>query len=203
VGANGAGKSTLGRISAGLLRPSKGIVEFHGEPRRSLVPEGREIFKTLSVHENLEAAGYGAGLKGGELKSRIDELRQWMPPRVRDRMTVPAGALSGGEQQMVAIARGLISRPDVLVVDEPALGLAPTLVDDVYTRLTELAASTGITIVLLEQLLGRAMSVSHRVVILRDGVVVAAGNPEDDEFARTAEEAYFGEVSKALIEAES
>ena len=126
-----------------------------------------------------------------------------MPPRVRDRMTVTAGALSGGEQQMVAIARGLISRPDVLVVDEPALGLAPTLVDDVYTRLTELAASTGITIVLLEQLLGRAMSVSHRVVILRDGVVVAAGNPEDDEFARTAEEAYFGEVSKALIEAES
>ena len=207
VGANGAGKSTLGRIAAGLLRPSKGIVEFHdvahGAPRRSLVPEGREIFKTLSVTENLEAAGYGADLKGSELKARIEELRDWMPKRVRDRMNVPAGALSGGEQQMVAIARGLISRPDVLIVDEPALGLAPSLVDEVYTRLTELAATTGITIVLLEQLLGRAMSVSHHVVVLRDGVVVAAGNPEDAAFAQTAEHAYFGDVSKALIEAEA
>jgi branched-chain amino acid transport system ATP-binding protein len=207
VGANGAGKSTLGRIATGLLRPSKGRVEFHdlagGAPRRSLVPEGREIFKTLSVHENLEAAGYGAGLKGRELKARIEELRLWMPERVRNRMTVPAGALSGGEQQMVAIARGLISRPDVLVVDEPALGLAPTLVDEVYTRLTQLAADTGITIVLLEQLLGRAMAVSHHVVVLRDGAVVAAGDPDDDVFAQEAEQAYFGEVSKVLVEVEA
>ncbi len=207
VGANGAGKSTLGRIAAGLLQPSKGIVEFHevgaGPPRLSLVPEGREIFKTLSVHENLEAAGYGAGLKGGELKARIEELREWMPQRVRNRMTVPAGALSGGEQQMVAVARGLISRPDVLIVDEPALGLAPSLVDEVYTRLTELATSTGITIILLEQLLGRAMSVSHKVVVLRDGVIVATGSPDDEAFAQTAEEAYFGDIAKTLIEAEA
>jgi branched-chain amino acid transport system ATP-binding protein len=207
VGANGAGKSTLGRIAAGLLRPSKGIVKFHdvghGPPRRSLVPEGREIFKTLSVHENLEAAGYGAGLRGGELKARIDELREWMPRRVRNRMTIPAGALSGGEQQMVAIARGLVSRPDVLIVDEPALGLAPSLVDEVYTRLTELATSTGITIVLLEQLLGRAMSVSHQVVVLRDGVIVAEGSPDDASFAETAEKAYFGEIAKTLIEADA
>ena len=205
VGANGAGKSTLGRIAAGILKPSKGAVEFHdvgaGAPRRSLVPEGREIFKTLSVRENLEAAGYGAGLRGGELKARIEELRAWMPERVRDRMSTPAGALSGGEQQMVAIARALISRPDVLVVDEPALGLAPALVDEVYTRLTDLAARTGITIVLLEQLLGRAMAVCHEVVVLRDGVIVAAGSPDDDAFTRTAEQAYFGEVSKVLVEA--
>ena len=117
-------------------------------------------------------------------------------------MTVPAGALSGGEQQMVAVARGLISRPDVLIVDEPALGLAPSLVDEVYTRLTELATSTGITIVLLEQLLGRAMSVSHKVVVLRDGVIVATGSPDDEAFAQTAEEAYFGDIAKTLIEAE-
>jgi branched-chain amino acid transport system permease protein len=86
------------------------------------------------------------------------------------------------------------------VVDEPALGLAPSLVDDVYSRLTALAAETGITIVLLEQLLGRALAVSHQVVVLRDGLVVAAGNPDDPAFTERAEEAYFGEVSKVLIE---
>jgi branched-chain amino acid transport system ATP-binding protein len=207
VGANGAGKSTLGRIATGLLKPSEGSVEFHPSnghaPRLSLVPEGREIFKTLSVHENLEAAGYGAGLKGAELKSRIEELRPSMPERVRNRMNVPAGALSGGEQQMVAIARGLISRPDIVVVDEPALGLAPSLVDEVYNRLTDLAANTGITIILLEQLLGRAMAVCHEVVVLRDGEVVAAGDPGDEVFAQTAEQAYFGEVSRTLIEADA
>ena len=85
-------------------------------------------------------------------------------------------------------------------MDEPALGLAPALVDEVYTRLTDLAARTGITIVLLEQLLGRAMAVCHEVVVLRDGVIVAAGSPDDDAFTRTAEQAYFGE-SKVLVEA--
>ena len=204
VGANGAGKSTLGRIAAGLLKPSAGSVAFHpvaGQPpRRSLVPEGRQIFKTLSVAENLEAAGYGAGLRGAELKQRISDLHLWMPERVRGRMSVPAGALSGGEQQMLAIARGLISRPDVIVVDEPALGLAPTLVDEVYRRLTTLAAETGITIILLEQLLGRALDVCHEVVILRDGEIVAQGDPDDDDFTQQAEDAYFGEVSKVLIE---
>jgi branched-chain amino acid transport system permease protein len=113
---------------------------------------------------------------------------------------VPAGALSGGEQQMLAIARGLISSPDVLVVDEPALGLAPTLVDEVYRRLTTLAAETGITVVLLEQLLGRALAVCHEVVILRDGEIVAQGDPDDVGFAQRAEEAYFGEASKVLVE---
>ena len=164
------------------------------------MPEGRQIFKTLSVAENLEAAGYGAGLRGAELKQRISDLHLWMPERVRGRMSVPAGALSGGEQQMLAIARGLISRPDVIVVDEPALGLAPTLVDEVYRRLTTLAAETGITIILLEQLLGRALDVCHEVVILRDGEIVAQGDPDDDDFTQQAEDAYFGEVSKVLIE---
>ena len=101
---------------------------------------------------------------------------------------------------MLAIARGLISRPDVIVVDEPALGLAPTLVDEVYGRLTTLAAETGITIILLEQLLGRALAVCHEVVILRDGQIVAQGDPDDDDFTQQAEDAYFGEVSKVLIE---
>jgi ABC-type branched-subunit amino acid transport system ATPase component len=204
VGANGAGKSTLGRVAAGLLKPSEGDVAFHPvsrhRPRLSLVPEGRQIFKTLSVAENLEAAGYGAGLRGAELKARMSDLHMWMPERVRGRMSVPAGALSGGEQQMLAIARGLISRPDVIVVDEPALGLAPTLVDEVYRRLTTLAAETGITIILLEQLLGRALAVCHEVVILRDGQIVAHGDPDDHDFTQQAEDAYFGEVSKVLIE---
>ncbi len=198
VGANGAGKSTLGRIAAGVLKPSEGSVTVAG--RRSLVPEGRAIFKTLSVAENLEAAGYGAGLRGAELRARMTELGLWMPERVRGRMSVPAGALSGGEQQMLAIARGLISRPDVIVVDEPALGLAPTLVDEVYRRLTTLAAESGITIILLEQLLARALAVCHEVVILRDGAIVAHGDPDDESFHHRAEDAYFGEVSRVLVE---
>src|SRR5207247_7394797 len=99
----------------------------------------------------------------------------------------------------VASARARISRPDVLVRDEPSLGLGPALVAEVYARLTDLAASTGITIVLLEQLLGRAMAVCHEVVVLRDGVIVAAGSPEDDAFSRTAEHAYFGEMPRVVV----
>jgi ABC-type branched-subunit amino acid transport system ATPase component/ABC-type branched-subunit amino acid transport system permease subunit len=203
VGANGAGKSTLGRIASGVLRPSAGDYRIHPRgdgrvPRCVLVPEGRQLFKTLSVRENLEVAGYGAGLRGGALRRRVEETAAWLPQRVRDRLSISAGALSGGEQQMVAIARGLAGGPDILVLDEPALGLAPALVDEVYARIAELAAG-GLTVILLEQLLGRALAVCHQVVVLRDGRVVAAGSPADGDFTALAERAYFREVSGALI----
>ncbi|WP_410606102.1 ATP-binding cassette domain-containing protein [Amycolatopsis sp. lyj-109] len=195
VGANGAGKSTLGRVLHGSLRPSAGTREASDTGvrtvRTSLVPEGRALFKTLSLRENLEVAAYSVGLKGAALRAKLDETAEWLPPRLRDRLAVQAAGLSGGEQQMLAIARALMAGPDVLVVDEPALGLAPALVDEVYGRLGELAEG-GLTVVLLEQLLSRAMATCHDVVVLHEGVVAAHGPATDPAFAARAESAYFG-----------
>jgi len=195
VGANGAGKSTLGRILHGSLRPSGGTREASDTGvrtvRTSLVPEGRALFKTLSLRENLEVAAYSVGLKGAALRAKLDETAEWLPPRLRERLGVQAAGLSGGEQQMLAIARALMAGPDVLVVDEPALGLAPALVDEVYGRLGELAEG-GLTVVLLEQLLSRAMATCHDVVVLHEGVVAAHGPAADPAFATRAESAYFG-----------
>jgi branched-chain amino acid transport system permease protein len=120
----------------------------------------------------------------------MEETVQWLPTRLRDRMSAAAGGLSGGEQQMLAIARALIVAPDVLIVDEPALGLAPALVDEVYDRLARLAHE-GLTVVLLEQLLSRALSVCHEVAVLHEGVIAAQGRPGDPEFVALAESAYF------------
>lgn len=190
AGANGAGKSTLAGILHGSLQPARGTRESGGTVRTSLAPEGRALFKTLSLRENLEVAAYAAGITGAPLRERLEETVEWLPVRLRDRMSAPAGGLSGGEQQMLAIARALIARPDVLIVDEPALGLAPTLVDEVYDRLARLAHD-GLTVVLLEQLLSRALSVCHEVAVLHEGVVAAHGRPGDPAFAALAEAAYF------------
>jgi branched-chain amino acid transport system ATP-binding protein len=189
VGANGAGKSTLGRILHGSLRPSAGTRS--GEMRASVVPEGRGLFKTLTLRENLEVAAYAYGIKGTRLRTRMDEVAEWLPPRLRERLGVSAAGLSGGEQQILAIARALMADPDVLIVDEPALGLAPALVDEVYAKLGRLAKD-GMTVVLLEQLLSRALGACHEIVVLRDGSVAASGTPGDPAFAELAEAAYFG-----------
>ncbi|GGN34328.1 hypothetical protein GCM10011578_075090 [Streptomyces fuscichromogenes] len=190
AGANGAGKSTLAGILHGSLRPAHGVRESSGAVRTSLAPEGRGLFRTLSLRENLEVAAYAAGITGAALRERLEETVQWLPVRLRDRMSVPAAGLSGGEQQMLAVARALIVRPDVLIVDEPALGLAPALVDEVYDRLIGLTHD-GLTVVLLEQSLSRAMAVCHEVAVLHEGVVAAQGRPGDRQFAALAESAYF------------
>ncbi|MGW1619586.1 ATP-binding cassette domain-containing protein [Streptomyces sp. NPDC002172] len=190
AGANGAGKSTLAGILHGSLRPTDGVRESGGSVRTSLAPEGRGLFRTLSLRENLEVAAYASGITGSELRERLADTVQWLPARLRDRMSAPAAGLSGGEQQMLAIARALIARPDVLIVDEPALGLAPALVDEVYDRLVGLTHD-GLTVVLLEQSLSRAMSVCHEVAVLHEGVVAARGRPGEAEFAALAESAYF------------
>ncbi|MET7477433.1 ATP-binding cassette domain-containing protein [Streptomyces sp. NPDC005648] len=190
AGANGAGKSTLAGILHGSLAPAHGVREAGAGVRTSLAPEGRALFKTLSLRENLEVAAYAGGVTGARLRERLEETVEWLPVRLRDRMSAPAGGLSGGEQQMLAIARALIVGPDVLIVDEPALGLAPALVDEVYDRLTALARD-GLTVVLLEQLLSRALSVCHEVAVLHEGVVAAHGRPADPAFAAQAEAAYF------------
>jgi ABC-type branched-subunit amino acid transport system ATPase component len=156
-----------------------------------VVPEGRGLFKTLTLRENLEVAAYAYGIRGTRLRSRLDEVVEWLPPRLRDRLAVSAAGLSGGEQQILAIARALMAEPDVLIVDEPALGLAPALVDEVYAKLGRLARD-GMTVVLLEQLLSRALGACHEIVVLHDGTIAAGGKPEDPSFATLAETAYFG-----------
>ncbi|MFB9315270.1 ATP-binding cassette domain-containing protein [Nocardioides plantarum] len=192
VGANGAGKSTLGRILHGSLRPSDGTRTEPGKPSISLVPEGRALFKTLSVRENLEVAAYAAGVRGSELRRRLTETTALLPERVRTRMEISAGSLSGGEQQLVAIARALIAEPEVLILDEPALGLSPVMVQEVYGQIEALAAR-GITTVLLDQSLNRALQSCSEVLVLRQGAVVARGSAAEPGFEARAEEAYFGD----------
>lgn len=195
VGANGAGKSTLGQILHGSMRPTHGSREVGvvggRQLRSSLVPEGRALFKTLSLRENLEVAAFAAGIRGKSLQERLDQTAEWLPQRLRDRLAVPAAALSGGEQQLLAIARALMADPDVIILDEPALGLAPTMVDEVYGRIAELVEH-GVTVVILEQLLSRALGVCQEVLVLHEGVVAARGRPGDRAFADEAEAAYFG-----------
>ncbi|MFF5279360.1 ATP-binding cassette domain-containing protein [Streptomyces sp. NPDC000133] len=190
VGANGAGKSTLGRIVHGVLPPTRGGRTVDNDLRAALVPEGRALFKTLSLQENLEVAAYAAGIKGAVLRERLAETAEWLPPRLRDRMGVAAAGLSGGEQQILAVARALMAGPDLLIVDEPALGLSPAMVDEVYGRLGRLAHE-GMTVVLLEQSLGRAASACHEVVVLHEGRIAVRGEPADPLFLTRAEQAYF------------
>jgi branched-chain amino acid transport system ATP-binding protein len=201
AGANGAGKSTLGQVVHGSIVPTTGarsVGEIDGRaPRSSLVPEGRALFKTLSVRENLEVAAYAAGVRGRELRRRLDGTLDWLPERVRGRLSVSAAALSGGEQQLLATARALMAAPDLLVLDEPALGLAPALVDEVYARISGLA-ERGLTVVVLEQLLTRAIGLADEVVVLHEGVVALHGAPDDPDFAARAERAYFAGAPAAL-----
>ncbi|MFG2525477.1 ATP-binding cassette domain-containing protein [Streptomyces sp. NPDC048527] len=200
VGANGAGKSTLGRILHGSLPPTRGRRTAEEGLRTALVPEGRALFKTLSLRENLEVAAYAAGIKGADLRARLAETAEWLPPRLRERMGVPAGGLSGGEQQVLAIARALMARPDLLIVDEPALGLSPAMVDEVYARIGRLAHE-GMTVVLLEQSLGRAASACHEVVVLHEGAIAVCGEPGDPVFLTRAERAYFDGPDDAVVPA--
>lgn len=198
VGTNGAGKSTLGRVLHGSMKPTTGTrsVEIgQAKLRISLVPEGRALFKTLSVHENLEVAAYAMGIGGSRLEKKVAEMTEWLPERVRTRMDISAAALSGGEQQLVAIARALMAEPEMLILDEPALGLSPVMVQDVYRKINELAAS-GITTILLEQSLPRTLHACSQVVVLRQGEIVAQGSALDPGFAGRAEVAYFGDTSE-------
>jgi branched-chain amino acid transport system ATP-binding protein len=207
LGANGAGKSTLMRALSGLNRPVAGAVLFMGERIESygasrvarrglvLVPEGRQVFPELSVIDNLRLGAYAR--PSADLRQRIEQLLDRFP-QLRSRRDQRAGLLSGGEQQMLAIARGLIARPRLLLLDEPSLGLAPTLLDRLYNLLAELR-DEGTTILLVDQAAGLALSVADRSYLIVSGSVKqvdsAAAMRADPVLLR----AYLGEHERAIL----
>jgi branched-chain amino acid transport system ATP-binding protein len=204
LGSNGAGKSTLAMLLAGLLTPTSGTISANGKAvnaRRhgpvsgiSLVPEGRRLFGQLSVAENLLLGGFGAGASNKEIRRRLDAIVVSLPKALRDDTSRAAATLSGGEQQMLAIGRALMAEPKTLIIDEPSMGLAPILINQVYEWLAKLH-SGGVTIVLLEQMATNAVRHSELLVILDRGRVVYSGTPTGDEASAALISGYIGEES--------
>lgn len=185
VGANGAGKTTTLAAISGLMRPRRGRVLFEDRDlaglqpfqivRRGIVqvPEGREIIGRMSVQENLELGGYARADRHA-VRADMDALLERFPI-LRQRLKGPAGALSGGEQQMLAIARGLLGRPRLLLLDEPSLGLAPLLVRDIFQLIGDIR-TRGTTILLVEQNARKALALADRAYVLETGRITVAGS---------------------------
>ena len=183
IGANGAGKSTTLKTLSGLLRSSTGSIEFMGEdimhvPADKLVerglahvPEGRRVFAQMSVEENLEMGAYTR--PNSEIAPGLERVYAHFP-RLKERRRQVAGTLSGGEQQMLAMGRALMSAPKLLMLDEPSMGLAPLLVEQIFSIITDLNQS-GTTILLVEQNAQMALSVAHRGYVLETGKIVTTG----------------------------
>ncbi|MHC2003149.1 branched-chain amino acid ABC transporter ATP-binding protein/permease [Methylobacterium sp. CM6241] len=200
LGANGAGKSTAMRALSGLLRPVEGAVILEdraiaGLPAHAiarlglaLVPEGRQVFPELSVLENLRLGAHGrkAPIDPSEIEALLDRF-----PRLRDRATSRAGLLSGGEQQMLAIARGMMAQPRILLLDEPSLGLAPSMINALYAVVAELR-DQGVTILIVDQMAALALTVADRGYVLEQGCVVASGSAAELSADETLAAAYLG-----------
>ena len=185
VGPNGAGKSTLFKTISGVVPPVSGSIMFQGQnlltrspsDRAHLgiahVPEGRQVFKTLTVRENLEMGAYTAA--GQAQWARTLDRIHTLFPILAERATQMAGTLSGGEQQMVAIGRGLASAPKVLMLDEPSMGLAPTVTDTIFERISQVHKEDGLTILLVEQRAVEALELSDHGYVLETGHIVLDG----------------------------
>jgi branched-chain amino acid transport system ATP-binding protein len=179
IGANGAGKSTMLKTIAGLIKPAQGEVLYNGRQLPygaskvakagiALVPEGRHVFPSLSVRENLILGGYLRPKK--EIDESIETIYSLFP-RLKEREKQRAGTLSGGEQQMLAIGRGVMGNPKVMLFDEPSLGLAPLVVQEIFTFFPLLNRERGITMVIVEQNAKMAFKVAHRAYVLENGVI--------------------------------
>jgi branched-chain amino acid transport system ATP-binding protein len=201
IGANGAGKTTILRGISGLLRPKSGKVEFQGEVISRLpsyriarmgvvlVPEGRQIFTQMSVGENLRMGGYLVDNQQ-ELQRRLDEVVALFP-RLRERLGQSAGSLSGGEQQMLAMGRALMAQPNVLLLDEPSMGLAPKLVEEIFELIAKLKAAQR-TILLVEQNARLALEVSDDAYVLETGRIRLSGKAREIAADERVLAAYLG-----------
>jgi len=201
IGANGAGKSTTLRTVSGILRPRKGYIKFKGQditmtPAEQIVrlgigqvPEGRKIFAPLTVRENLEMGAYTRN-DPAEIEQSMQRVFASFP-RLKERISQLGGTLSGGEQQMLATARGLMSRPTLLLMDEPSMGLSPILVEEIF-RIVKEINSQGTSILLVEQNALMALSVAHRAYVLETGRIVLEGEAEKLRQDPKVKAAYLG-----------
>jgi branched-chain amino acid transport system ATP-binding protein len=202
IGANGAGKSTTLKTIAGLVKPTSGKIKFQGKvlndiPAHSIarlgiayVPEGRKPFANLTVYENLRLGAYSLNRKE-EIERALTRVFQSFP-RLKERLAQPAGTLSGGEQQMLAMGRGLMAKPKLLMLDEPSMGLSPILVSEIFAIIKEINEQ-GTTILLVEQNANMALSIAHRGYVLETGQITLAGSAKELRENPKVKSAYLGE----------
>lgn len=203
IGANGAGKTTILHTITGLKKASSGTIEYNGHdltktaPSKIItlgmahVPEGRHIFPTMTVMENLEMGAYIRDDKDAIMESIEDVFRRF--PRLQERRRQLAGTLSGGEQQMLAIARALMSRPEIIMMDEPSLGLAPIIVKGVFDIIREINKQ-GVTILLVEQNANMALHAAHHGYVMETGSITLAGTGEELAANEEVKAAYLGKA---------
>jgi branched-chain amino acid transport system ATP-binding protein len=200
LGSNGAGKTTLNGVLSGLVKARSGHVTFEGQditgwhPRKVVqaglihVPEGRKVFPNLSVLENLSL---GAFTRGRERRDANLEKIFGIFPRLREREKQLAGTLSGGEQQMLAIGRGLMAEPQLLILDEPSLGLSPLLVEEMFSLIGQLKAN-GLAVLLVEQNVGQSLEIADRAYVMENGAIRFSGKPAELLASDTLRQAYLG-----------
>ena len=201
IGANGAGKSTILRTISGLLKPKTGSIQFEGQeiagmPAHEIVktgisqvPEGRRIFAEMSVLENLELGAFTRKDKDG-IKADMELVFERFP-RLKERIGQLAGTLSGGEQQMLAMGRALMSRPRLLLLDEPSMGLAPLLINEILSIIQDIN-KTGTTVLLVEQNANMALSIAHRAYVLETGRITLSGDAKELAASDEVRKAYLG-----------
>jgi len=209
IGANGAGKSTTLRAIAGVLSPRSGTITFSGRDvtampsyERSklgiaLVPEGRRVFPFLTVRENLELGGFNVRNDTTKIRQRLDGIFA-MFPRLLERSGQNAGTLSGGEQQMLALGRAMMSEPQLLCLDEPSLGLAPIVVQDIFQKIRAINAA-GTSVLLVEQNARHAFETATRGFVLQTGSVIASGPCTELKANPRVQEAYLGRIAAPAI----
>ena len=203
IGSNGAGKSTLMKTIMGINKPSTGSITFEGERidgmktnkivEKSLVyiPEGREVFPRMSVKDNLVMGAYSKKYSNAEMNSMLDQMFT-IYPRLKERQTQYAGSMSGGEQQMLAIARGLMCNPKLVMFDEPSLGLSPLFVEEMFGTIIDIREKMKIPIVIVEQNAFMAMSISNRTYVLEVGEMKTSGPSDELIESPVVKQAYLG-----------
>ena len=202
LGSNGAGKTTMVRAITGMIKPAAGSVVFNGEDlaRKNSrvilnkgivqVPEGRQLFTEMTVLENLEMGAFNKETKA-HFQKNLKRAYEWFP-KLEERAKQAAGTLSGGEQQMVAVARAMIGEPKLLILDEPSLGLAPNIVDDILNVAKVMAKEEGISVMLVEQDITKALAAADRGYVIENGHVALEGTSKELQTNEHVKKAYLG-----------